>query len=234
MVRKALVVAAGLITLALAQPGLAAAAPPVSTRSTVLGGYNFANYIGVPGAVSAVVVVPRLDCKATPGAGRSVYAGVGIQSVNSYARLYLACTPPGQARYYPSLLVNGTVENFPGNAARAGDTIEFAVSQSDSQVTVSVIDTTHKFDVTRNGSGSGTGEGITAGDYPVLSGSAASAVPNFGTITFSSAQINGYPFGSATGLQIDDLYGGSSGELQIKTTYSAGNKESFATVFKHS
>ena len=128
------------------------------------------NYIGVPGAVSATIVVPKLNCKATPPAGRSIYVGVGIQSVNSYARLYLACTPQGVARYYPSLVVNGTIKNIASDAAHAGDTIEFAVSQSDSQVTDSVIDMTHKFIVTSNGTGSGTGEGITAGDFPVVSG----------------------------------------------------------------
>jgi len=68
----------------------------------------------------------------------------------------------------------------------------------------------------------------------VVSG-ATSGVPNFGTLVFSSALINGYPFGSAeTGLQADDLYASSTGPLQIKTTYSAGNKEAFATVFEHS
>jgi hypothetical protein len=60
-------------------------------------------------------------------------------------------------------------------------------------------------------------------------------VPNFGTLVFSSALINGYPFGSAeTGLQADDLYASSTGPLRIKTTYSASNKEAFATVFEHS
>ena len=204
-------------------------------KSTVLAGYNFANYIGVPGAVSATLVVPKLNCKATPPAGRSIYVGVGIQSVNSYARLYLACTPKGVARYYPSLVVNGTIMNIASDAAHVGDTIEFAVSQSDSQVTESVIDVTHNFIVTRNGTGSGTGEGITAGDFPVVSGSTTFGVPNFGTLAFSSALINGYPFGSAgTGLQADNLYASSTGQLQIKTTYSASNKEAFATVFRHS
>ncbi len=84
-------------------PALAATAPATSTQSTVFAGYNFANYIAVPGAVSATIVVPKLNCKATPPAGSSIYVGVGIQSVNSYARLYLACTPQGVARYYPSL-----------------------------------------------------------------------------------------------------------------------------------
>ena len=113
--------------------------------------------------------------------------------MNSYARLYLACTPQSVARYYPSLVVNGTIKNIASDAAHAGDTIEFAVSQSDSQVTDSVIDLTHKFIVTRNGTGSGTGEGITAGDFPVVSGSTTFGVPNFGTLAFSSALINGYP-----------------------------------------
>jgi hypothetical protein len=235
MVRRALGFAAGLTaTLGLAQPAFAATAPITNTQSTVFAGYNFAGYIGVPGAVSATIVVPKLNCKATPPGGSSIYVGVGIQSVNSYARLYLACTPQGVARYYPSLVVNGSTKNIPSDVARAGNTIQFAVSQSDSQVTDSVIDVTHKFIATSNGAGSGTGEGITAGDFPV-SGATASRVPNFGTLAFSSALINGYPFGSAgTGLQADDLYASSTGPLRIKTNYSASNKEAFATVFEHS
>jgi hypothetical protein len=234
-IRKALGFAAGMTaTLGLAQPALAATAPITATQSTVFAGYNFANYIGVPGAVSAIIVVPKLNCKTTLSAGSSIYVGVGIQSVNTYARLYLACTPHRVARYYPSLVINGTTKNIPSDVARAGDRIQFAVSQSDSQATGSVIDMTHRFVATINGTGSGTGEGIMAGDFPVVPG-ATSTVPNFGTLSFSSALINGYPFGAAeTGLQVDNLYASSSGPVQIKTTYSASNKEAFATVFQHS
>ena len=39
---------------------------------------------------------------------------------------------------------------------------------------------------------------------------------------------------AGTGLQADDLYASSTGPLQAKTTYSASNKEAFATVFEHS
>ncbi len=107
------------------------------------------------------------------------------------------------------------------------------MSQSVSKVTDSVIDVTHKFIATSNGAGSGTGEGITGGDFPVASAATTAGVPNFGTVAFSSALINGYPFGSAeTGLQADDLYESSTGP-QIKTTYSATNKEAFATVLEH-
>jgi alpha-tubulin suppressor-like RCC1 family protein len=226
--------AAPTATPRLAQPALATTAPVTSTQSTVFAGDNFANYIAVPGAVSAIIVVPKLNCKVSPAAGSAIYAGVGIGSVNSYARLYLACTPHRVANYYPSLLVNGATKNFAGDNAHPGDTIEFAVSQSVSQVTIAVIDMTHKFIATSTGSGSGTSEGITAGDFPVVSGT-TSVVPDFGTLVFSGALINGYPFGSAeTGLQADNLYASSTGPLQVKTTYSAGNKEAFATVFEHS
>ena len=80
----------------------------------------------------------------------------------------------------------------------------------------------------------GTGA-ITAGDFPVFSGSTTSGVPNFGTLVFSSALINGYPFGAAgTGLQADDPYATSTGPLQIKTVFSASSPEAFTTVFSHS
>jgi hypothetical protein len=236
--RKALGLAAGLVAaLGLVQPVLASTeqALAANTPSNALAGLDFNGYIGVPGAVTATVVVPRVNCAGTPGAGSAIYVGVGIASVNSYARLYVGCTAQGVARFYPSLVVNGTTRDMTGDAARAGDTIQFAVSQSDSQVTDSVVDVTHRFVATGNGTGSGTGQGITAGDYPVASGSAASAVPNFGTLTFSGALINGYPFGSAgTGLVAEDLSTSSDGPLQIKTGFVAGNKEAFATSFRHS
>jgi hypothetical protein len=235
MVLRTLGFAAGLTaTLGLAQPALAAPTPVTRTQSTVFAGYDFANYIAVPGAVSAIIVVPKLNCHASSPAGSSIYVGVGIQSVNTYARLYLACTPHRVARYYASLLINGTTKNMASDLARPGDRIEFAVSQSVSIVTGSVIDLTHKFIATSNGSGSGTSEGIVAGDFPVTPG-ATSGVANFGTVSFSSALINGYPFGAAeTGLQVDNLYASSGGALQIKTTYSSSNKEAFTTVFQHS
>jgi hypothetical protein len=236
MMKRALGLAAAMTAaFGLAEPALAATAPITNTQSTVVAGYNFANYIGVPGAVSAIVVVPKLNCKATLPAGASIYVGAGIQSVNSYARLYLACTAQGVVRCYPSLVVNGSIKNIAAHTATAGDRMEFAVSQSDSQVTVSVIDMTHRFVVTSNGTGSGTGEGIVVGDFPVVPGATTSRVPSFGTVTFSSALINGYPFGSAgTGLQVDDLYASSAGPLQVKTAYSMSNKEAFTTVFEHS
>jgi hypothetical protein len=223
-----------LATVGLAPPVLATAVPPPSTQSTDFAGYDFAGYIAVPGAVSATIVVPELSCKTRPAAARSIYVGVGIQSVNSYARLYLACTPPGVARYYPSLIVNGGIDNFARDVAHPGDRVEFAVSQSVSQVTSSVIDMTHKFIATSRGAGSGTSEGVVAGDFPGASG-VTSAVPDFGTLVFSSALINGYPFGSASpGLQTDNLGTTSTGPVQIRTIYSTSNKEVFSTVFERS
>jgi len=218
-----------------AKPSLAVTAKATTARSTTLAGYNFANYIAVPGAVSSVIVVPKLNCQGTPSTGRSMYVGVGIQSVNSYARLYVACTSKGAASYYPSLVLNGTTRNYAKDVAHAGDKIGLAVSQSVSQVTVSVIDLTHRFNATSNGGGSGTSEGITVGVFPGVSVGPGSGVPNFGTLAFTSALINGYPFGSATpALQADNLYASSNSTLDIQTTYSAANKEAFTTVFKHS
>jgi hypothetical protein len=237
-VRRAFALAAGLAaTLGLAQLGLAGTERAANAQSNVLAGYNFGFYIGVPGAVSASIVVPKLNCSATrssttTSAGTAIDPGVGIQSVNSYARLSLACSPQGAASYTPSLVVNGTTKNITSDRAQGGDTVEFAVSQSDAIVTVSVIDVTHKFNATSNGTGSGTGEGILAGDFPAVSGGTTLGVPSFGTLVFSSAVTNGYPLGSSgKQLQTDDLYSGST--LQIKTHASAGNKEAFTTVFAH-
>ncbi len=237
--RKAVWIVVALVaSFGLAQPALAATALTngriLTAQSTTQAGYDFATYIAVPGAVSATVVVPKLDCKATPGG--SIYAGVGIQSVSSYARLYIGCTAQGVARYFPSLVVAGTTKNYAGDVARVGDTIALAVSQSDSQVTVSMIDLTHKFVATSNGGGGGTSEGVLAGDFPGVSGSTTAAVPDFGTLVFSNALINGYPFAASPGTKVQayNLYASSPSVQEIKTTFSAANHESFTTVFEHS
>jgi hypothetical protein len=232
LMRGALAFAAGLMSvLALTQLALAAPERLANLSSTVLAGYDFTYYIGVPGNVSAIIVVPKLNCTGTPSTGSAIDAGVGIQSVNSYARLALACTPHGVASYTPSLVVNGTTKNIASDGAQPGDTVVFAVSQSDTIDTVSVIDLTHKFDATSNGSGSGTGQGILAGDFPAVSGGTTLPIPNFGTLAFTTAVTNGYPLGEpdATYLQTDDLTVNS--KIRIKTATSASNKEAFTTVF---
>ena len=128
-------------------------------------------------------------------------------------------------------MVNGTTKNIASDRAQPGDTVVFAVSQSDTLDTVSVIDLTHKFNATSNGSGSGTGQGILAGDFPADSGGTTLPVPNFGKLAFTTAVTNGYPLGEpvATYLQTDDLSVNS--KVQIKTTTSASNKEAFTTAF---
>ena len=76
--------------------------------------------------------------------------------------------------------------------------VEFAVSQSASQVTVSVIDMTHKFIATSNGSRQRHRRGHHwPATFRRFLARRRLAVPNFGTLVFSSALINGYPFGSA-------------------------------------
>jgi len=149
------------------------------------------------------------------------------------ARLTLACTANGVAQYYPSLDVNGTITNIVRDVAQAGDTVEFAVSQSSSKDTISVIDLTHKFMATSYGSGSGTGSGIIVGDFPGLSGSTTIGVPNFGTLTFSSALVNGLALGfppasGSSGLQANDLSTSSTGPLRITTVHFGSNRETFA------
>ena len=232
LMRRAVAFAAGLTAmLALAQLALAGTERAANMPSTVLAGYDFTYYIGVPGNVSAIIVVPKLNCTGTPSTGSAIDAGVGIQSVNSYARLALACTPKGVASYTPSLVINGTTKNIASDTAKPGDTVVFAVSQSDTLDTVSVIDLTHKFNATSNGSGSGTGQGILAGDFPALSGGTTLPVPNFGTLAFTTAVTNGYPLGEpdSTYLQTDDLTVNT--KVQIKTTTSASNNEAFTTAY---
>lgn len=224
-------VAAGVVaTLGLVQNALASTQRATTRAATLpsntLAGLDLNGYIGVPGAVSAVIVVPKLNCAGATAAS-AVAAGVGIASVNSYARLYLTCTG-GVAHFYPSIVVNGTAKSFESDPAQPGDAVLLAVSQSVSKTTDSVIDLTHKFVATVDGGGGGTSQGITAGAYAVP----GSAVPDFGTLAFSNAVINGFPFG-ATGKELQAQNLVTAGPVQIKTASSAGNKEAFSTVFVH-
>jgi hypothetical protein len=108
-----------LVKNGLAQDELSSRQRAANTPSTTWGGYIYSNYIGVPGAVSAVIVVPRLTCKAVPPAGLWIEFSVGIQSVNSSAGLYSTCTNKGAALYYPSLRVDGGITNYTSDVTHA-------------------------------------------------------------------------------------------------------------------
>lgn len=233
-VAASVAVALGFPVSAAARGG-APAAPATVTKSTGFAGYEYANYVAIPESVSATMVVPKLKCKT--GEEQAVYAEVGVEGNTNAAGVVTGCNGK-QAYYWPSLTLNNAVKNYSSDKAYPGDKVKLSITQSDSATDVSANDLTHKFDVKRTAAGNATGDDLLVGedawDDPTQLG-----VPDFGTLSFSNALLNGSPFGSfgsASSLVQYDRYTSTaaSGKLEIATSPFASNKESFKTTFKRS
>ena len=93
MARRAAALAGALTaTLGLAPLGLAGTERAANAQSNVVAGYNFGFYIGVPGAVSASIVVPKLNCgttrsSTTPSTGSAIDPGVGVPGIELKRRV---------------------------------------------------------------------------------------------------------------------------------------------------
>jgi hypothetical protein len=129
-------------------------------KSTVVAGFEYANYVAVPESLSATMVVPKLKCRT--GDEQAVYAGIGVENETNAAGLVIGCNGK-DAYYWPSLTVINTVKNDPSQAAHPGDKIELSIAQG-SASTVSLIDVTHKFQVKQTGAGDATGDDLLVGE----------------------------------------------------------------------
>lgn len=242
--------AAAGIPLVLAAPALASArrpawpvAPPAkgapalrgsATPSPLLAGYQYdIEDLATSGSTDFVVPTVK-NCAST---NTAIRPGVYIETAMSYsaAGMFVGCKG-GKARYFVSLVVNGTVHNFPSLAAKPGDKV--AVSLAEGGATrASVVDKTRKgVKKTLSGTGPFDVGGPVIGDTPVFPPSSTTTpegVPDFGKLYFSNAQFDGLPIGSYDGHASQlDRYNGPT--QQIATSSIGGNKMSFHTTFKHS
>lgn len=202
------------------------------TKSSVIAGWEYANYVAIPESLSATMTVPRVRCRIPSES--AIYAGIGVENEYNAAGLVIGCdnrTP----YYWPSITLLGVPKNYPSDHAHPGDKIELSIGQSGSASTVSLIDVTHKFRVRQAGGGDATGNNLLVGE-DAWDNPTPLPVPDFGTLRFSNARLSGSAFGSfgmSSNLAQFDRYS-STGQLEIATGPLSGNKQGFATVFKHS
>lgn len=224
------VVAVVTAAVALGAPALAMAATRASKQ---FAGYALNGGVGTSTVVQSTIVVPKLKCGSgyqgiTADAGTG--AEVNTKSESSSAGVVLACQK-GVPYYFPAINLNSaTTHNYPAIEFHPGDKVVLRVSENTDSTAVSVKDTTlHKGKVLTGGGATKVGYPW-VGDEAQLTSSGPAPVPNFGTVTYSNATVNGGSLASFTRFNRVS----SGGILQIKTGPLAGNGESFSTVYKHS
>ncbi len=150
--------------------------------------------------------------------------------------LFIGCYQ-GRARYFPELVVNGSIKNYlRGSEAHPGDKIILYVSESNVGTFVSAVDQTRHFTRSRSGSGSGSVTFPNVADYDWVRSGRVQPVPNFGKLRFTGAKVNGKPLTAFSSLARYDMWsrGTSGGTLNIATGPIASGGEAFNTFFKHS
>lgn len=157
-------------------------------------------------------------------------------SHSSGPSLFIGCYQ-GRARYFPELVVNGSIKNYlRGSEAHPGDKIVLYVSESKVGTFVSAVDQTRHFTRSRSGSGSGSVQFPTVSDYDWVRSGVVQPVPNFGKLRFSGAQVNGKRLTALSSLARYDMWsrGASGGTLNVTSGPIASGGEAFSTFFKHS
>lgn len=210
------------------------------SSTTPVNNHVFAGYSvhrrGGTWKVSAHIVVPTVRCaKATR---RAIDASVGVRGQkrrSSSAGVFVGCHK-GKPHYFIVLVVNGANHEYRRLVPEPGDRVALHVFQSPTSIVVSAIDKSRQgVRQTLHGAGTKGGNGPwvgdTAWDKPIPN---ELGVPNFGTLQFSNAKLNGKPFGAAGGSALvrwNRVKGTTT--TQIKTSKLIGEK-SFTTTFKHS
>lgn len=190
----------------------------------------------VAGTVSDTtrIVVPRLTCT---DANRAISVSVGMYTTNQFsaANLIVGCFG-GKPRYFPELVVNGLGRNYRKIEARPGDKVVLQISEGPRRTFVSVNDKTRPFKRSLAGGGSSSVRKPWVGDVGWSNArKKLEGVPDFGTLRFSDATLNGEPFGFARKLRrFDRFTAPGTGTLQIESGRFSAYGESFKTVFEHS
>ncbi len=227
--RLALVTGVAAMVL-IALPAVAAAA--VKTSMQFAGFAWPPKDFGTSLAVKSTIVVPQLKCGS---AFQGVTAEVGLagdfgnKPEPTLAQVLLGCYK-GQAYYFPEINLNSvTSHQYQAVKFHPGDTVVLTVSENTKSAVVSVKDVTRKNGKTLTGGGAsqvgfpqvGNGsQNISSGPLPV---------PNFGTVHFSGATVNGQSLASFT--RYNRVNGGT---LQIQTSPLGNDQKSFSTVYQHS
>ncbi len=188
--------------------------------------------------ISASFVVPRLTCS---GADQAIVPEVGTYTSSSRsgpysaAGLFVGCYL-GKPHFWPTLVLNGKTKNYAGTLAREKDTIVVTVTESATRATLSIVDKTHRFTITRRGHGNGSSELY----YPWVGSTSwytsnkyELGVPQFRPLNYAKALLQGEPLnGGMYTLSEYERYSGST--LQVATTPFGPDNESFSNLYEHS
>lgn len=237
--RSLLPLAALAAALGFAAPALASPATPIPTKkSKGFAGYRVNAKVAPQNGevdVTATIVVPKLKCTK---AHRAMVASAGLvedsKTNASLGGLSIGCAH-GKAHYFPLLVVNDHLQNFPKTSAHPGDMVTLEASVDSTETTVEVFDHTHMFDKSKTGATYSSFVGYPwIGDLTKGTKSRTLGVPKFGKMRFSTATIDGNPFGLTAPQVRFNLYNSSKAKLKIKTGGYAAGKQAFSTIFKHS
>jgi len=197
---------------------------------------NFSGYGASPGSAStttASYTVPKVVCHAGENSGVDaqvqLYGTTKAESAGAGVRL--KCVK-GVQTYQATYLLGGVL-TFPALTVRAGDKIKETVAQAAPKTTLTIDDlSTHKT-VTKTGPGaSDMFASVGVNSIPVsTTNSTMQNVPDFGTLSFSAALVNGAKIGTFGPTQWERA--DASHHVEITTSVISGGSN-FTTTFKRS
>jgi Peptidase A4 family len=231
--RAATVVAAAATLAAPAAPVSAAAAPGLSFRPLHynINGYNWGGYAAT-GSGFTSVSASWTEANATCNSNNDLYAPwVGIDGYNSstveQTGVATDCSsgrPVHQAWYemYPANPVYLSLSSYP---VSAGDHITASVTYAGSnQYTLKLTDSSRGWTYTTTKSLSAQRTSA-----EVIIESPTGAYPNFGTLNFTSATVNGSSLGSFGPVALDP----SNGVYEARTSALGSSGTSFSETYLH-
>ncbi|MFE0462499.1 G1 family glutamic endopeptidase [Kitasatospora sp. NPDC058965] len=234
LIRVATLAAAATTLAVPAVPTTAAAAQELSFRPLQYNtnGYNWGGYAATGSgftSVSATWTEPRATCNSTndlyaPWVGIDGYGSSTVEQTG-VATDCSSGSPVDQAWYemYPANPVYLSLSSYP---VSAGDVISASVTYAGSnKYTLKLTDSTRGWTYT-------TSKSLTAKrtSAEVIIESPTGAYPNFGTLSFSSATVNGKSLGSFAPTALDPSSGGT---YEARTSGLGSSGTSFTDTFLH-
>jgi hypothetical protein len=194
-------------------------------------GYQATVTAGSATSSAAQFKVPKLSCTTAYRAITPV-AGVEVNNFASYssAFLFVGCHG-GKARYFPSLVINGTETDYTTTALAAGDTIKVSTKVTTAATTVQVMDVTKAVTKKLTGPGASSSAAYT-GDSSWFNNGTLLGVPTFATLTFTNCLIDGTALASTHPGQYQRV--NSHSVVQIATGALSKTGTKFSTHYKHS
>lgn len=232
MKRRAIIAVLGALAFA---PAAARAAIP--TYRAHRAGYAVLT-TGPSFAVTATFTVPAVMSSCNRFRAFAPTVEVFTSSQHTFANstgpsLFVGCYQ-GRAQYFPEIVVNGQSTNYLNTQALPGDKVVLSVSEDATSTSESVVDQTHAFTVTGSGSGSSILTFPAVMDEDWGRAGRIQPVPNFGSLRFYHATINGQPLSSFGSLARYNMWthGSSGGVMQIRAGALASTGMAFGTYFK--